>query len=246
MRRLAWIAVFLLGGSLTALAAVGIGYTLFGSATYVSPGDNSNRAVKLVSDATVNPAVYSGIDFAVSANLTIDDLNTLSTDYEFIASSCAAGSPRFGIQLAAYPGKTIFVYIGPPPSYTGCPMNVWTNTGNLLTAASLVDTSQLPGGTFYDTWATAQTRYSGQIVTDIFLVSDKFLCLLSCIAPKNGLDIAGRPRKRGNLHWRICPSCQMLSRSLDYSQNMGRRSATAAESCCKALGERMTDEWAIA
>ena len=172
MRRLAWIAVFLLGGSLTALAAVGIGYTLFGSATYVSPGDNSNRAVKLVSDATVNPAVYSSIDFAVSANLTIDDLNTLSTDYEFIASSCAAGSPRFGIQLAAYPGKTIFVYIGPPPSYTGCPMNVWTNTGNLLTAASLVDTSQLPGGTFYDTWATAQTRYNGQMVTDIFLVSD--------------------------------------------------------------------------
>jgi hypothetical protein len=50
-------------------------------------------------------------------------------------------------------------------------MNVW-NTGNLLTAASLVDTSQLPGGTFYDTWATAQTRYNGQIVTDIFLESD--------------------------------------------------------------------------
>jgi hypothetical protein len=35
-----------------------------------------------------------------------------------------------------------------------------------------VDTSQLPGGTFYDPWGAAQARYSGKIVTDIFVVSD--------------------------------------------------------------------------
>jgi hypothetical protein len=171
MRRLAWIAVFLLGGSLTALAAVGIGYTLFGSATYISPGLNSNRAVKLVSDATVNPAVYSGIDFAVSANLTINDLNTLSTDYKFTAANCALGSPRFGITLASNPNAAIFVYIGPPPNYTGCPLNVWANTGNLLTPAGFVDATQY-GGAFYEPWAAAQAQFSGQVVTDIFLVSD--------------------------------------------------------------------------
>ncbi len=173
MKKLLWVGVLLIGGGiLPALAAVGTGYTLFGGATYVSPGENSNRAVKLVSDATANPQVYSGIDFAVPASLTIDNLNTLSTDYNFTAASCAAGSPRFGISLADFPNKTIFVYIGPPPNYTGCPPNVWTGTGNLLTPASLVDTSQLPGGTFYDTWAAAQSRYSGEVVTDIFLVSD--------------------------------------------------------------------------
>ena len=128
--------------------------------------------MKQVADATANPQVYSGIDFVVPANLTINDLNELGTDYKFTASSCATGSPRFGIELAGYSGKAIFVYIGPPPNYTGCPPNVWTNTGNLLTPTSLVDISQLPGGTFYDTWAAAQARYSGQIVTDIFLVSD--------------------------------------------------------------------------
>src|SRR5579864_1122402 len=136
-------------GAVSALAAVGSGFTFFGAATYVMPGNNSNRAVKLTADA--NAGIFSGIDFAVPANLTINNLNDLSTDYNFQAGSCAAGSPRFGIQLAGFTG-TIFVYIGPPPNYTGCPPNVWTNTGNLLTSASLVDTSQLPGGSFYETW----------------------------------------------------------------------------------------------
>jgi hypothetical protein len=153
----------------SAIAATGSGYTLFGGATYVMPGHNSNRAVKLVADA--NAGIFSGVDFAVSSSLTINSLNDLGTDYNFTAGSCALGSPRFGIQLAGLSG-TIFVYIGPPPNYTGCPPNVWANTGNLLTPASLVDTSQLPGGTFYDSWAAAQARYSGKQVTDIFLVSD--------------------------------------------------------------------------
>lgn len=115
--------------------------------------------------------VYSGIDFAVPANLTINELNTLSTDYEFTAASCAIGSPRLGITLASNPNAAIFVYIGPPPNYTGCPLNVWANTGNLLTSASLVDATQYDG-TFYESWASVQAQFSGQVVTDIFLVSD--------------------------------------------------------------------------
>ena len=170
MRKYGWLAVILtIGTVVPALAAVGVGYTLFGSASYVSPSENSNRAVQLVSDASTG--VFSGIDYAVSPGLTIDDFNQLRTDSNFTAASCALGSPRFGIQLSGQSG-TIFVYIGPPPNYTGCPPNVWTPTGNLLSPASLVDTSQLPGGSFYDTWAAAQARYSGAEVTGIFLVSD--------------------------------------------------------------------------
>lgn len=172
MRNHHWLGLCLaLCTVVPAAAVVGTGYSLFGSASYVSPGHNSNRAVQLISDGNANPQVFSGIDFAVPSSLTINSLNSLSTDYDFTASSCGVGSPRFGIQLAGLNG-TIFVYIGPPPSYTGCPPNVWTNTANLLTPASLVDTSQLPGGTFYDPWAAAQARYSGRTVTDIFLVSD--------------------------------------------------------------------------
>jgi hypothetical protein len=170
MRKIKWTSLlFVIGGMASAVAAVGTGYSLFGQASYVSPGHNSNRAVKLIADA--NSGIYSGIDYSVPAGLTINNLNMLSTDYDFTAASCALGSPRFGIQLAGVSG-TIFVYIGPPPNYTGCPPNVWTNTGNLLTPASLVDDSQLPGGMFYDAWAAVQARYSGKTVTDIFLVSD--------------------------------------------------------------------------
>ncbi len=170
MRKVASLSTFLiLAGIASAIAAVGTGFSLFGQATFVSPGHNSTRAVKLVADA--GNGVFSGVDFAVSSGLTINSLNTLSTDYDFTAGSCGLGSPRFGIQLAGFSG-TIFVYIGPPPNYTGCPPNIWSNTGNLLTSASFVDTSQLPGGSFYDTWGAAQSRYSGHNVTDIFLVSD--------------------------------------------------------------------------
>jgi hypothetical protein len=161
----------LLGAALgvgQAFGATGTGYSLFGSASYVMPGNASNRALKLVADATTG--TYSGIDFNVPDNLTINDLNQLSTDYNFTANTCANGSPRFGITLAGHTG-TIFVYIGPPPSYTGCPTNTWVNTGNLLTPASLVDASQL-GGTFYEPWSAVQTQFAGAQITSIFLVSD--------------------------------------------------------------------------
>ena len=56
MRKLFLLVLLLTSaGSLSVLAAVGIGYSLFGSASYISPGHNSNRAVKLVADATANP-----------------------------------------------------------------------------------------------------------------------------------------------------------------------------------------------
>jgi hypothetical protein len=169
MRKFGLLVTVLAFGAVVPAIAQAAGYTLFGSATYVSPGDASNRAVQLVSDAS--SGVFSGIDFSVPAGLTIDGLNDLETDYDFTAGDCGLGSPRFGIQLNGYPG-TIFAYIGPPPGYTGCTPNMWTPTGDLLSPASLVDTSQLPGGAFYDTWAAAQARYSGAAVTDIFLVSD--------------------------------------------------------------------------
>jgi len=51
-------------------------------------------------------------------------------------------------------------------------MNGWTNTGNLATSASFVDTSQLPGGTFYDTFASADVKYGSDVVTGIQLVVD--------------------------------------------------------------------------
>jgi hypothetical protein len=173
MRRSIWLGGLLAAAAaLPALADIGSGYSLFGSASYVSPGNNSNRAVKLVANADANPPVSSGINFGVPDNLLIANLNELSTDYNFASgSSCGNKSPRFEIQLSGEPGKSISVYIGPPPNYTGCTSGSWQNTGNLLQSASLVDDSQL-GGTAADAWSSVQSKFSGQTVTSIKLISD--------------------------------------------------------------------------
>jgi hypothetical protein len=145
------------------------GYNLFGNATPVHPGHNSDTAIQLSSVG----GTFGGINFDETSVTppvtTLATLQNLSTDYMFTTGSCGLGSPRFQINVG---GANIFVYIGPPPNYTGCVEDAWLTTGDLLEAALFVDTSQLPGGTFYDTWASALVKYGGMTVTGIQLVSD--------------------------------------------------------------------------
>jgi len=158
------VALALIQGGAASAAST---YTLFGDAMLVHPGNASDTAAQLRSAAT--PPGYGGVDFATPGTLMVGGLNNISTDYKFTQGSCGGGSPRFQINVA---GGSIFVYIGPPPNYTACPMDAWLNTGNLLTPVSLVDTSQLPGGTFYDTWASAQLKYGTMTISGIQLVAD--------------------------------------------------------------------------
>lgn len=152
-------------------AAPSGGYSLFGEASLVSPGNNSPTAVQTVSD---DDPGFGGIDFTVPEGLTFDQLDTLATDYNVTDDSCAAGSPRYQINLDTDgDGDTdgsAFSYIGPPPSYTGCPTG-WQSTGNLVEDTDLIDTSQL-GGAFYEPVLTAQTRLAGATITGIQLVTD--------------------------------------------------------------------------
>ncbi len=149
-------------------AAAASGYTLFGDATLVHPGHNSNTAVQLRSVATgPQTATFGGIDFETPTGMTVNQLSNLSTDYMFTAGSCGGGAPRFQINVD---GRNVFVYIGPPPNYTVCPTGSWINTGNLLTFP--VDTSQFVGGTFYDTWAHFVSLYGTHLITGIQLVTD--------------------------------------------------------------------------
>lgn len=162
----------LFGASMALVLGTGLvlgagGYSLFGDAT-LAAGHDSPTGVQLRSSTSVPPG-YGGIDFAVPSGMTFSQLSNLGTDYEFTAASCGGGSPRFQINID---GRNAFVYIGPPPDYTGCPADVWTASGNLATPASFVDTSQLPGGAPYDTFAAADLKYGSDIVTGIQLVTD--------------------------------------------------------------------------
>jgi len=160
---LAAVAVGFVVGASPALAAQG--FSLFGDATRVHAGNHSHTAIQLRSAG----AGFGGIDYAVPAGMTFSQLQNLSTDFMFTAASCGQGSPRFQVNID---GRNAFVYIGPPPNYTGCPTDVWLNTVNLATPASFIDTSQLSGGTFYDTFAAADLKYGNDVITGIQLVAD--------------------------------------------------------------------------
>ncbi len=148
-------------------------YTLFSDADYVSPGNASDRAVRLVSDS--DALGISGVEFDLEPGMTFADLTTLSTDYRLEADDmCGGGSPRF--QVAVVEPEygdvlNIFVYFGTPPNYNDCPAGAWVNTGNLLGILP-VDTSQLPGGTFYDPYASALLKYGDYTVVAVQVVAD--------------------------------------------------------------------------
>lgn len=162
------LASFALVQGTTAAAAAG-GYHLFGDAQIVSGGHPGNAA-QIRSDASPG---YGGVDFDTSAGMTVGDLMNLSTDYKFTEGSCGGGAPRFQVNVLMPDGTTqnIFVYIGPPPNYVGCPPMVWATTLNLVTPVSLVDTAQL-GGSPYDPWAHVVRTYGSYPVTGIQLVTD--------------------------------------------------------------------------
>ncbi len=164
---IAGAAALILAGS--ALAAT---YTLFGGAELVSPGNASNTAASLVSDAT-DP--YSGIDFEVPDGLTFAELETLSTDYNVTDDDCGGGSPRFTIGLdTTGDGEEdgyVAVYIGPSPNFTDCATG-WQSTGNLIgnNDAGRYDAT-FAGGTL-GTYDTTLADFGDATVTSIQLIVD--------------------------------------------------------------------------
>lgn len=166
------ISTFAIGSSLLVTSAfAATTYSLFADAQIVT-GGNPGNAAQLRS---AEPGGFGGVGFATDTVSTLSDLQNLATDYKFVENSCGGGSPRFQVRVTSPDNSdtgNIFVYIGPPPSYTGCPMNVWTNTGNLVTPASLVDTSQLDAGTFYDPYSAALVKYGNYTVNGISQVAD--------------------------------------------------------------------------
>ena len=125
-------------------------------------------------------AGYAGVDFPLDAPIDLVDIEELATDYTFdTGDSCCGGSPRFVLGTSLGPNNNISVYIGPTPNFTLCPSDTPQSTGNLIGTAELRwDTSQIPGGTFYDTYANAITLLNGLSaqITDIALVVDGSWC----------------------------------------------------------------------
>ncbi len=153
-----------------AVASAATGYAFFGNGQAVSPGNGSATAAQA---SSIDAPGFGGVNFTVPAGLTVGALSNLATDYKFSVGTCGLGSPRFAVDVTNGSATgSLFFYLGTPPNYNSCPPGVWTASGNLASPANLVDSSQLPGGTFYDTYAAAQARYASYTVTGISLVVD--------------------------------------------------------------------------
>jgi len=150
-------------------------YSFFGDAAYVSPGNASARAVHIESDAAGGG--FGGISYGVEAGTTFADLTTLSSDFRVEADdTCVGGSPRVSIGIDTDGDGdrdgSIWAYFGVDSAGAPCVPGTWQNSGDFLEAGRLVDTSQLPSGTFYDTYASALTKYGSMGVTSISIVTD--------------------------------------------------------------------------
>ena len=150
-------------------------YSLFGDASYIMPGNASTRAGHIESDAPGGG--FGGISYGVEAGTTFADLTTLSSDFRVDADdTCIGGSPRVQIGIDTtgdgIRDGNIFVYFGTDSAGAACTPGAWQNTGDFLEVGRLLDTSQLPGGTFYDTYATALTNYGAFGITSISIVTD--------------------------------------------------------------------------
>ncbi len=151
------------------------GYTLVGTAALVSPGDNSSTAVQITSNGPASSLTFGAIGFAVlPGGLKLSQVTTLATDYEMVAGACIGGAPRFTLGVAK--GSTtheIWFYFGRRSDGSiACPSGSYNSTGNLASPAFLVDTSQLPGGSYADPYSDVQARYGGYAIKYIAIDVD--------------------------------------------------------------------------
>lgn len=165
-------------GKRAMLMLVVAGFTLIAAASAAGTTKHSNTsgtgAVALVSDLTNSTTAddASSLSYNLPAGTTFADLTRLSTQFDPIAGGCGGGSPRFTLHLAS--GKNVFVYLGPSPNFTGCPLNTWQSSGNLIgnNDTGRYDTSQVQSGTQSNTYNGALSLVGSQDVTSIDLTVD--------------------------------------------------------------------------
>lgn len=164
---LAGVLLFFVGAQQFVSAAS----SLSGGATF-GPGH-----VILVSDLSDNPENtandWSAVSFDDADGIMLSQLAELSAEFNVLDNNCGGGSPRFQVGLTnGVNSGNISLYFGTEPNYDQCPQNVWDSTGNLLNGVRKLDTSQLPGGTFYDTYAHALSAYGAYTITGISIAVD--------------------------------------------------------------------------
>ena len=168
----AWCSLAIVSPSFAEPADGATGYSLGENATLVQPGNASPTGAEATTTGPGSSGWVDFIPFAIPAGLKLGQLTHLSTDYKFVVGSCWAGSPRFTAYVTnGTSSGSVFFYIGPPPSYTGCASGAYANSGNLATPTSLVDAANL-GGSFNEPFSEVQADFGDYTVTELHLDVD--------------------------------------------------------------------------
>jgi len=103
------------------------------------------------------------MSFTPSPSITFNDVTVLKSDYQWTLGDCHGGSLRWSVRTSA--SQSVFIYYGVAPEFgndgvSGCggdnPIGVNQSGVNMINQPDLrYDTSQYPGGTFYDSYAHA-------------------------------------------------------------------------------------------
>ena len=152
---IAAIALLVAVAPVAAAVSVPSSPSFYGRATVVSPGFMSFGAAQLKSDMSDGGGIFWAGTYAYASGGTLADLGYLGADYNITAGDCGGGAPRFsiGLDTGSATGE-LHIYLGPPPSFTGCPAG-WQSTGNILANADLRFDWQAFGGPFYGSYAGA-------------------------------------------------------------------------------------------
>lgn len=160
-------------------------YTLFGDAQLISPGFSLPNAIELHSTCpggypgciSGGTYTYGGVSYLLPSGTTFANLTSLSTQFKPASGdACVGGGPRFSIGID-YSGDgvrdgSIWAYFGSDSGAPACVAGIWQNTTDLLDPGRTLDTTQLTGGAYGDSYASALTKYGSKVVTSLSIVTD--------------------------------------------------------------------------
>ena len=165
----AWISLVIVSQSVAQGPFGQGGYFLDGDATLVQGNGSPTgaQATNTGPDPGTGSGPFGSVHFDVPAGLKVSQLTHLSTDYKFVLGTCEEGSPRFTANVTnGTSSGSIFFYIGPP-----CPSAAYTNSGNLATPTSPVDTTNL-GGSLNQPFSNVKADFGNYTVTAMHLDVD--------------------------------------------------------------------------
>jgi hypothetical protein len=154
---------------------------------------------------------YSFLSFTPNASVTFNDIMSLSAVYAFTTGNCHGGALRWSVRTSDT--QAVFIYYGDYPNFGDCTTNSQSGTNMIGLSDLRYDTSQYPGGTFYDSYAHAQTLIGTTPITRVSLVldagwaGDQSLTLTSATVATAAFSDTFTPQPTSN-PTPVCPTAQ--------------------------------------